>query len=348
LTDIANIVGNPRAPVGGALYEQQKEYLRSNQMNQLTKRHQMFDDAFKQSQTLPTEVQTQPGFEALAKAKAALEKDAADGKIDNEKNVSGFLTEMSRARTDLEKLMQQTATTRKLEEEQALEAGRAAQQGQRRTALEEIANNPSEYSPEQVRAAQLQLQALKAQDFETRTVGDQELTLSGGDWAKFAMQAERDKAESEQRATDMAGRERMHRESLGASERLRTAALGQRAGQQSAKGAIAGVQASLRRGLVALKRQASESPETVEPGAEDIVYKKALAENENAIVNAAERSGIQLRRGGIDIGGENPNLYVVNGQPFDVTDEEERLEMLGLLVQLIGSGGGSFDTSFEE
>lgn len=77
---------------------------KAEQLDQLNRRHQMWEGAFQQSQALPPEVLTNPQFATLAQAKAALDKDMADGKVDNEKNVSMFLTELQRFRPELEQV----------------------------------------------------------------------------------------------------------------------------------------------------------------------------------------------------------------------------------------------------
>lgn len=105
LINIGNAVGNPRfqTPTGGYL-EQVMQQRQQEQMQQLKMRHDLWADAYKQSQELPGEVLTAPEFAGLAQAKAALDKDMADGKIDNEKNVSTFLVEQAKAKVALKDL----------------------------------------------------------------------------------------------------------------------------------------------------------------------------------------------------------------------------------------------------
>lgn len=99
---LANAFTNSRQGydvAGGA-----RQRLQSEQMAQLQRRHQMWDTAFSASQQLPAEVLQDPQFSSLAQAKASLDKDMMDGKVDNEKNVSLFLTELARFKPELDTL----------------------------------------------------------------------------------------------------------------------------------------------------------------------------------------------------------------------------------------------------
>lgn len=77
---------------------------KAEQIDQLKRRHQMWDTAYQASQGLPPEVLQDPKFASLGQAKAALDKDMMDGKVDNEKNVSLFLTELARFKPELDQV----------------------------------------------------------------------------------------------------------------------------------------------------------------------------------------------------------------------------------------------------
>jgi hypothetical protein len=99
---LANAFTNSRQGydvAGGA-----RQRLQASQMEQLKRKHQMWDTAYDASQGLPPEVIRDPQFASLAQAKAALDKDMLDGKVDNEKNVSLFLTELARFKPELDQL----------------------------------------------------------------------------------------------------------------------------------------------------------------------------------------------------------------------------------------------------
>lgn len=103
---LANAFTNSRQGydvAGGA-----RQRLQTEQMAQLQRRHQMWDTAFSASQQLPAEVLQDPQFSSLAQAKASLDKDMMDGKVDNEKNVSLFLTELARFKPELDTLSAQS------------------------------------------------------------------------------------------------------------------------------------------------------------------------------------------------------------------------------------------------
>ena len=346
LTDIGNALGNPRTPVGGAIYEQNKEYFRKNQMDQLQRRHDMFDDAYNQSKALPTEALTDPAFSGLAAAKTALDKDAEDGKIDNEKNVSRFLTEMSRSKKDLEQLQLQTTTANQLAAEQRMEEGRRQRTLAERTQLEAIAGNPESYPPDQVRQAQIRLNQLKAEDYTTRQVGGRDVTLSGGDWTKFDLQEGREASQAKLQADRLAAEERMHRESLGSNERLRQSQQGASRRNQVARSLASQVNNATRQIGGQMKTDQLGNPTNP-----DAIYERSLKRNTNAILNAAEASGIRIEhksipgQGAASVGPDgrpvlgNREIIIWNGQVYDMGDPDKSTELLSSLYQLITSGG---------
>lgn len=186
LTDIGNAFGNPRARQGGAFYDLMKEKLQTQQMNQLKQRQNMWDDAYSTSQSLPQEVLTDPRFAGLAQAKAALDKDMMDGKIDNEKNVSLFLTEQARVKKDLEELGLQNKANQQLDVENRLATGRAEQEAEQTQKAQEIASNPTAYPPAEVEQARLIL-ASRKQIFEE---DGQQLHMTPTEYAQWKRQNE--------------------------------------------------------------------------------------------------------------------------------------------------------------
>jgi hypothetical protein len=101
LINFGNAIGNPRTPTATTGWT---DKFRQEQMQALKMRHDMWQDAYSQAQQLPAEVMTMPEFAPLAKAKANLEKDMMDGRVDNEQNVSTLLTEMARYKGKLAEL----------------------------------------------------------------------------------------------------------------------------------------------------------------------------------------------------------------------------------------------------
>lgn len=135
LTDIGNALGNERSPIQTGGYEMAKRNLQEQQLSQLKMRHDMWSDAYTQAQQLPSEVLSNPEFASLAQAKDALEKDMMDGKVDNEKNVSNFLTEQARYKGKLDQLI---AASRG-QQAAAAEEATATARGTRRAELEDAA-----------------------------------------------------------------------------------------------------------------------------------------------------------------------------------------------------------------
>jgi hypothetical protein len=121
LSDLSRGMSDPRfrAEPGGHVERFKKE-----QVDALARRHDMWDTAFKDSQSLPAELLVDPKFAGLAQAKAALDKDMQDGKVDNEKNVSTFLTELARNRKDLDDYFQQRKISQQVAGEQQLQEAR--------------------------------------------------------------------------------------------------------------------------------------------------------------------------------------------------------------------------------
>lgn len=331
LVDVGNAVGNPRAPVGGGLYEMNREYLRQGQMDQLRRRHDMFDDAYKQAQALPTEIYTDPKYAGLSSAKAALEKDAADGKIDNEKNVSNFLTEMSRAKRDLEQLQLETTSRNQLEAETRLEEGRRARELQERTNLEALVANPEQNDPDTVRRAQIRLNQLKASDMTTRNVGGQDLTLSQGDWAKYDINRQEFTDRKSLQDANLAAEQAMLDKRLASDERI--------AGMRARSGRASRMANSLRASMNAASRQIGAQMKTDEvgnPTHPDVLYAASLDRNKNAILNAAEHSGLKLiQTEGQNSMGRHVPMIMFNGNTYDMTDRNESTALLSSLYDAI-------------
>jgi len=92
-------------PSEGGIVQRWKD----EQMDALKRRHAMWEGTYDMAQKLPSAVLTDPRLSSLASAKQALDKDMMDGKIDNEKNVSNFLTELQRHKADVDALGQAEA-----------------------------------------------------------------------------------------------------------------------------------------------------------------------------------------------------------------------------------------------
>jgi len=256
----------------------------------------MWESTYRGSQELPPEVLTDPKFASLAQAKAALDKDMQDGKVDNEKNVSTFLTEMMRFKTELKEVQQDSAVAQQLDMEGQLQKGRE-ERGLAKPMEKEDYNfdgtptTRSEY--------------LRLSDVRRRDQLDDE---------RARMLA------AEQAATrkDIAGLNAQgRRDSLDDRDKARSS---------SALGSM--VESSLR-------RYSKPDPETGEPRPDDQSLAKAFAENAEAIVKAARRNGVEFTlpgEGAALEGGDNS--YVINGRVFNGDDPAEATEALKLLYQL--------------
>lgn len=97
---------------------------REQQEDALKRRHGMWNTAYTASQQLPAELLVDGKYASLAQAKAALDQDMQDGKVDNEKNVSGFLTELARFKPELDQYSQASKVSGQLGMETQLQKGR--------------------------------------------------------------------------------------------------------------------------------------------------------------------------------------------------------------------------------
>jgi hypothetical protein len=125
LSDIFNSFGDPRNAVRGGGYELSKNYLQQEQMQALQRRHEMFADAYEQAKNLPGEIYGDPRFAGLAAAADQVRQSADKGEVDNEKAVSGLLTEVARHKKELEDLVQQSQLTQQMGAEDTLAKHRA-------------------------------------------------------------------------------------------------------------------------------------------------------------------------------------------------------------------------------
>jgi hypothetical protein len=90
--------------------------LRAEQQAELTRRQAGWESAFEDSKSLPPEVQGDPKFAPLVEAAYALQKDMEDGKIDNEKNMSNWLTQKAKFSGEVSEFMQGVQLERKADE----------------------------------------------------------------------------------------------------------------------------------------------------------------------------------------------------------------------------------------
>lgn len=281
LTDLGNVIGNPRAKVGeGAAYQLTKQRLAESQLQQLKSRQDLWDRTHQQSQAIPPEILAMPEMSSLAQAKAALDQDLLDGKIDNEKNVSTFLTELERAKPQIQQFL-----LRQQVEDQSFQAGLKSEaelklQSEHRQALEAAAAQGNPY-------AQAELAQLKAKDPIMREIGGQQIPLSALEFAKFEQDRQDREARLSEGKEDRASAERRHRESLAASERQRQALLTDRNLDQGARGVLSYINQSI-------ARQPEEDPNTFSPISPEQQVDNVLKENAVDLVRIGRQMGIQI------------------------------------------------------
>lgn len=316
LSSIGNALGNPRAAYTPESVDMAKERLRASQVDQLNRRHSMWDDAHKQSQSLPPEVMTDPAFAGLAQAKAALDKDLMDGKIDNEKNVSSFLTEMARHRNELTQLGINTQAG----QEQQLSSARA---GAGAKHLEELRARAAQGDPQ----AQAELSGMdQPLSYQGRMVNTTPLKLSQMEQADKEKQEqqrimeERYKRDDQLRAMQIHEMAQNHKEALQDRLDARTSKVVQ----------------GLYRNLVTQRTQLAVQKLRAQAQAGD---QMAAAKLENGDLDAAQielqslheltPQLFQLAKAqGVDIQEPNPgdvtSGYRVNGQPFQNLEDVSR------------------------
>ena len=272
------------------------------QMDQLKRRHSMWDTAYQASQGLPPEVLTDPQFATLAKAKAALDKDMEDRKIDNEKNVSLFLTELARFKPELDTLsLQSRARTQA--------AGEGVLQGEReRLGLAEARDYNFEGTPV-TRSEYLQLAKWRRQ-LEEEIRGRQDI-------------AEANRLSRETTAREgRLGREFAAR--LASGDRNRAANL--RDIQQMGQATRTMIEDAIKRSLI---MDENSGRMVIDPAAEQQAY----MDNADAIVAAAQAAGINFQEPDSD----DPinDFFVINGRKFDARDPQQHLLALKILANMI-------------
>lgn len=313
LTDIGNAFGNPRARMEGGGYQLALENLKSQQLESLKRRHEMWQSTYEQAQQLPPEVYTDPKFSGLASAAQALQKDAANNKIDNEKSVSNFLLELKRHQRELEGAVQQAQVSRQLAGEQQLGAGREADAAR---TIQELQGRVASGGPD-AEQAQLTLSTLK-QPFNW------EGTLTMMTPNEYAAKSE----QREQYRDTLKERERGHQETAAyhrlISENNRLNAQ-DRLGQQR--------RLNVSKGLDAMLTQTSKQYSQKDMFGEtkytpEQVQALTMRQHTGDIVAAAKEMGLRVD--------ERPDLGVIsiNGQPYKVD------EALPVLIQQIHFGGG--------
>jgi hypothetical protein len=306
-TDMGNALSDNRnAQGGGAIYDLNKAQMAEEQVAKLRTRQSMFDESFKVSQTLPPEVLTDPQFAELKQAKDALDADAADGQIDNEKTVAAFNLAFQRAKHTLLSKEAMRKDTEQLESNKRMAGGNLELALGQRGDLERIAADPTNPMSQ---AAQQELAKQKLTDIQSRNVGGQDVSMSASDWAKRDLDVNDPwkKRELDIREQGIQSAAADRRENRADRDAYRS---------QGALGSM--LESSMRRyGKADESGELLNAPEAMAA---------ALVENEDAILQAAQRAGVQV--------GGDENIMVVNGRQFAKNDPKQLAAGLQLLYQI--------------
>lgn len=229
---------------------------RAEQEDALKRRHDMWNTAYESSQTLPMELLQDPKFSTLAQAKVALDKDMQDGKVDNEKNVSQYLTELARFKKDLDEYsvlskIQLAGKAKQAEQNALIDAGQLAN-------FEGVMVSPEDY----------------ARLSQARTGQAQELELANKRLA--AQEAET----AAQREATAAYRDTTRQDRLDQQDFMR--------GQKTLQGVSSIVQDSA-------KQFAQIDPESGRPVITDKSLAQAVMQNKDAILQGAANMGINIQ-----------------------------------------------------
>jgi hypothetical protein len=320
ITDIGNAIGNPRAQVGhGGFYDLTKQRLAESQIQQLKSRQDLWDRTHTQAQAIPPEILSMPEMSGLAQAKAALDRDLLDGKIDNEKNVSLFLTELERAKPQIEQFQLQHEAQNQATQAQLQATAAQKLQFQQRQQLEAAA---AQGDPEATR----QLAILKAQEPVMRDFGGTQVPLTGSQWAQAYDQEQ-----------DRTARTAEHQASLANAEKI---ARIHEAGMASRNGPGGYDRDAARRGGFINKSYESNVARLLPPrdqlemmdGAEQqkavaTAQAEALKQLSPRLIQAAKVAGIHFQ----EPNSVNMGRFVVEDQYF--TDPNEAMQYLFALLQ---------------
>jgi len=302
LINVGNALSDARPIATGGYHDQLMDQLRQEQMSQLKMRHDMWSDAYSQSQKLPAEVMALPEFASLAQAKQALEIDLLkDGKVDNEKNVSNFLTEMSRHKSKLEQLL----ATSQGQQTAAAEEATLTARGNRRAELEAAAaqGNP------QAQATLAMLGPSAQQKFEA-----EEAERAANHEYRLSALAQQGADRDEDRALRQAN--------MGLLAQSRGDALDFRRKQSAASGLNAMMRETLK-----LYGKADEDGNLTNP--EEAVNQMFKIHGDD-IIAAGEALGLRIQKAG---DATNP-LLVVNGRPMNARQGHSYI-----LAQIRTAGG---------
>jgi len=268
---------------------------KQEQLDQLNRRHSMWEGAFQQSQALPPEVLTDPKFASLAQAKVALDKDMQDGKVDNEKNVSMFLTEVQRFRPELEQVGMLTKVKQQVAGEGLLQKEREAQ------GLAQPMEQKGEYNYEGTpvtRSEYLKLSSDREQKREERAF-------------RLAQLEEQIRGRKAVAGINQQGRQ----DTLDDQKRRRT---------------MANIN-NLVQNQIRLFPEVDE--ETGKPVVTERSLVKAVMQNKEAILRAAQAIGVDIQPPNY-VDPTNAGKWIVEGQAFDPrTDEADMLMFLYQAMQ---------------
>jgi hypothetical protein len=339
LADVGSALGSGQRPQGGG-YEMSLSRLQADQQQQLSRRQRAWEDAYNSATSLDGELLQQEGMEELAQAHAAILKDLEDGKIDNEKTLSNFLTAKSKYSREIEQYgVDKQYRMQKETEDRAMQDD-FARRAQMLTRFKEITANPEAFPPGEVEQAQQALSQLpELVETEYGTV-----PMTPPEKMKYMQwTAERATDQSRHEATLAQGNQRLSLMAAGQAD--------DRAAQQSREQYYdrQGVEGSIANSLNKRYQAHASTGLPMTPQDRQRFKDEALEENASAIEKAV---GLEVRQGGvgdpqIQFGDERPQpldpnqwVAVVNGQEwqldYDPTTQAGKLRLLRDIQGAVG------------
>lgn len=147
------------------------EQFKLAQAQDLKRRQDMWETTYKDMMELPAEIYGEETFGPLTQAAEALRKDMADGSIDNEKNVSNYLTMKAKYAKELAEFQKQVDLRNEAEKLRNEWDTKSQYVQERRIRAQEIVGAPpGKYSEAEVNAARAELAELDKteRDYEQR------------------------------------------------------------------------------------------------------------------------------------------------------------------------------------
>jgi len=287
--------------------------MKQQQQVELARRQQAWEDTYQASRDLPPEIYEAEEFGPLTQAAQALQKDMEDGQIDNEKNVSNFLTMQAKYKGEVAEYMRGVELNRKAEElRNTAETQAAITQDLISRAAQELEAAKLTGDPARVQAAQMKLDTI-ARDAQQLEIQRQRAQAEADRWNYQREASQREEQRSERRL-----------EQGDRSLELQGRRLTETAGREETRHRASAVAANLASQVDSAVRQFRDQVAGggAQPGgrSEDQITLEVLMGSEANLRQLGEAVGAQLL--------DQERAIVWHGQRYDLNDPATRADVV--------------------